>query len=39
MRGKPGQLPAALGAAALPLFDMVTPKLELSLQASAAAPA
>jgi predicted NBD/HSP70 family sugar kinase len=39
MRGKTGQLTAALGAAALPLFDMVTPKLELSLQASAAAPA
>jgi predicted NBD/HSP70 family sugar kinase len=39
MRGKTGQLTAALGAAALPLFDMVTPKLELSLQAAAAAPA
>lgn len=37
MRGKTGQLTAALGAAALPLFDMVTPKLELSLRASALA--
>jgi predicted NBD/HSP70 family sugar kinase len=37
MRGKTGQLTAALGAAALPLFDMVTPKLEISLPASAAA--
>ncbi|MBP2551616.1 putative NBD/HSP70 family sugar kinase [Neorhizobium galegae] len=34
MRGKTGQLTAALGAAALPLFDMVTPKLELSLRTS-----
>jgi predicted NBD/HSP70 family sugar kinase len=39
MRGKTGQLTAALGAAALPLFDMVTPKLEISLPTSAAAPA
>jgi predicted NBD/HSP70 family sugar kinase len=31
MRGKTGQLTAALGAAAIPLFDMVTPKLETSL--------
>jgi predicted NBD/HSP70 family sugar kinase len=30
MRGKTGQLTAALGAAAIPLFDMVTPKLETS---------
>nr|CAD6628682.1 ROK family protein [Rhizobium sp. TCK] len=28
LRGKTGQLTAALGAAALPLFDLVTPKLE-----------
>ncbi|MGV8938675.1 MAG: ROK family protein [Allorhizobium sp.] len=34
MRGTTGQLTAALGAAALPLFDIVTPKLELSLRAS-----
>jgi predicted NBD/HSP70 family sugar kinase len=39
MRGKTGQLTAALGAAALPLFDMVTPKLEISLHASSANPA
>ena len=31
LRGKTGQFTAALGAAALPLFDMVTPKLETSL--------
>jgi predicted NBD/HSP70 family sugar kinase len=31
VRGKTGQFTAALGAAALPLFDMVTPKLETSL--------
>ena len=31
LRGQTGQLTAALGAAALPLFDMVTPKLETSL--------
>lgn len=30
MRGKTGQLTAALGAAAIPLFDIVTPKLEIS---------
>lgn len=34
LRGKTGQLIAALGAAALPLFDVVTPKLETSLAAS-----
>lgn len=36
MRGQTGQLTAALGAAALPLFDMVTPKLEISLQETGA---
>ena len=36
MRGQTGQLTAALGAAALPLFDMVTPKLEISLQKTGA---
>ncbi|WP_454855722.1 ROK family protein [Rhizobium binxianense] len=30
MRGQTGQLTAALGAAALPLFEIVTPKLEIS---------
>ena len=30
IRGKTGQLTAALGAASLPLFDIVTPKLETS---------
>lgn len=35
LRGKTGQLTAALGAASLPLFDMVTPKLETSLAAAA----
>jgi len=30
IRGKTGQLTAALGAAAIPLFDIVTPKLEIS---------
>ncbi|TCV68025.1 ROK family protein [Neorhizobium sp. S3-V5DH] len=30
LRGQTGQLTAALGAAALPLFDVVTPKLETS---------
>ncbi len=34
IRGKTGQLTAALGAASLPLFDMVTPKLETSPTAS-----
>jgi Transcriptional regulator/sugar kinase len=33
VRGKTGRLTAALGAASLPLFDMVTPKLETSLPA------
>ena len=28
MRGQTGQYTAALGAAALPLFEVVTPKLE-----------
>lgn len=37
IRGQTGQLTAALGAAALPLFDMVTPKLEISLRASGGA--
>ncbi len=36
MTGKSGQLTAALGAAALPLFDIVTPKLETSLGTAAA---
>jgi hypothetical protein len=31
-------LTAALGAAALPLFDIVTPKLETSMGAAAQAP-
>ena len=35
LRGKTGQLTAALGAASLPLFDIVTPKLETSLVAAA----
>ncbi|WP_310424320.1 ROK family protein [Mycoplana sp. BE70] len=35
LRGKTGQLTAALGAASLPLFDMVTPKLETSVAAAA----
>jgi predicted NBD/HSP70 family sugar kinase len=39
LRGQTGQLTAALGAAALPLFDMVTPKLETSLAALADIPA
>lgn len=30
IRGQAGQLTAALGAAALPLFEVVTPKLEIS---------
>lgn len=30
MRGQTGQFTAALGAAALPLFDIVTPKLEMT---------
>ncbi|MNL65889.1 hypothetical protein D3C87_1902840 [compost metagenome] len=30
MRGQTGQFTAALGAAALPLFDIITPKLETS---------
>jgi predicted NBD/HSP70 family sugar kinase len=30
IRGQTGQLTAALGAAALPLFEVVTPKLEIS---------
>ncbi len=38
MRGKTGQLTAALGAASLPLFDMVTPKLETSLAGLANTP-
>ncbi|MEQ1408482.1 ROK family protein [Neorhizobium sp. Rsf11] len=38
LRGKTGQLTAALGAAALPLFDMVTPKLETSLAGLADIP-
>jgi predicted NBD/HSP70 family sugar kinase len=38
MRGKTGQLTAALGAASLPLFDMVTPKLETSLAGLAGTP-
>jgi len=36
MTGKSGQLTAALGGAALPLFDIVTPKLETSLGTAAA---
>ncbi|WP_117192884.1 ROK family protein [Rhizobium terrae] len=39
LRGKTGQLTAALGAAALPLFDMVTPKLETSLPGLSDIPA
>ncbi|SMF37780.1 Sugar kinase of the NBD/HSP70 family, may contain an N-terminal HTH domain [Xaviernesmea oryzae] len=39
LRGQTGQLTAALGAAALPLFDMVTPKLETSLAGLADIPA
>jgi predicted NBD/HSP70 family sugar kinase len=35
MRGQTGQLTAALGAAALPLFEIVTPKLEISPKAIA----
>ncbi|MCO5731217.1 ROK family transcriptional regulator [Rhizobium sp. SSA_523] len=31
IRGQTGQLTAALGAAAIPLFDIVTPKLDISL--------
>lgn len=38
MHGKSGQLTAALGAAALPLFDIVTPKLETSPGAATQAP-
>ncbi len=34
MRGQTGQYTAALGAAALPLFDIITPKLETSPPAS-----
>lgn len=30
IRGQTGQLTAALGAAALPLFEAVTPKLDIS---------
>lgn len=37
MRGSTGQLTAALGAAALPLFDIVTPKLETASGGAAAA--
>ena len=39
VRGKTGRLTAALGAASLPLFDMVTPKLETSLPAFTDNPA
>lgn len=39
LRGKTGQLTAALGAASLPFFDIVTPKLETSLAAAAGVPA
>jgi predicted NBD/HSP70 family sugar kinase len=39
LRGQTGQLTAALGAAALPLFDVVTPKLETSLAGPADIPA
>jgi hypothetical protein len=38
MHGKSGQLTAALGAAALPLFDIVTPKLETSSGAATQVP-
>ncbi|NWJ27231.1 ROK family protein [Rhizobium sp. RM] len=39
IHGTSGQLTAALGAAALPLFDIVTPKLETSIAATGAAQA
>ncbi|KKX33185.1 ROK family protein [Rhizobium sp. LC145] len=39
LRGQTGQLTAALGAASLPLFHVVTPKLETSLTAIADIPA
>jgi predicted NBD/HSP70 family sugar kinase len=38
IHGKSGQLTAALGAAALPLFDIVTPKLETSSGAATQVP-